>query len=171
MPESPDLRENRISTSSITEVRSNRKGRTMASKKKVTGLIKLQIQAGAANPAPPIGPALGQHGVNIMEFCKAYNAATESQRGNVIPVEITVYEDRSFTFILKTPPAAELIKKAAGVAKGSPTPHTTKVARLTREQVRAIAEQKMADLNANDIEGAEKIIAGTARSMGITVDA
>ena len=143
----------------------------MAPKKKVTGLIKLQIQAGAANPAPPIGPALGQHGVNIMEFCKAYNAATESQRGNVIPVEISVYEDRSFTFILKTPPAAELIKKAAGVAKGSGTPHTTKVAKLTRDQVRAIAEQKMSDLNANDIDAAEKIIAGTARSMGITVDA
>jgi large subunit ribosomal protein L11 len=106
-----------------------------------------------------------------MEFCKAYNAATESQRGNVIPVEITVYEDRSFTFILKTPPAAELIKKAAGVQKGSPTPHTVKVAKLTKEQVRSIAEQKMVDLNANDIEGAEKIIAGTARSMGITVEA
>jgi large subunit ribosomal protein L11 len=143
----------------------------MAPKKKVTGLIKLQIQAGAANPAPPIGPALGQHGVNIMEFCKAYNAATESQRGNVIPVEITVYEDRSFTFILKTPPAAELIKKAAGVAKGSGTPHTVKVAKLSQDQVRAIAEQKMADLNANDIDAAAKIIAGTARSMGITVDA
>src|SRR5690606_4064515 len=113
----------------------DRKKRNMAPKKKVTGLIKLQINAGAANPAPPIGPALGQHGVNIMEFCKAYNAATESQRGNVIPVEITVYEDRSFTFILKTPPAAELIKKAAGVGKGSATPHTSKVGKLTREQV------------------------------------
>jgi large subunit ribosomal protein L11 len=143
----------------------------MAPKKKVTGLIKLQIQAGAANPAPPIGPALGQHGVNIMEFCKAYNAATEAQRGNVIPVEITVYEDRSFTFILKTPPAAELIKKAAGVAKGSGTPHTTKVGKLSREQLRQIAQTKMADLNANDVEAAEKIIAGTARSMGVTVDA
>ncbi len=143
----------------------------MARQKKVTGLIKLQIKAGAANPAPPIGPALGQHGVNIMEFCKAYNAATESQRGNVIPVEITVYEDRSFTFILKTPPAAELIKKAAGVAKGSGTPHTAKVGRLSREQLRTIAEQKMVDLNANDVQAAEKIIAGTARSMGITVDA
>jgi large subunit ribosomal protein L11 len=140
-------------------------------KKKVTGLIKLQIQAGVANPAPPIGPALGQHGVNIMEFCKAYNAATEAQRGNVIPVEITVYEDRSFTFILKTPPAAELIKKAAGVAKGSGTPHTVKVAQLSKDQVRTIAEQKMADLNANDVEGAMKIITGTARSMGITVEA
>ncbi len=143
----------------------------MAPKKKVTGLIKLQIQAGAANPAPPIGPALGQHGVNIMEFCKAYNAATESQRGNVIPVEITVYEDRSFTFVTKTPPAAELIKKAAGVAKGSGTPHTVKVANLTKAQVNEIATQKMVDLNATDIEGAMKIIAGTARSMGITVEA
>jgi large subunit ribosomal protein L11 len=139
-------------------------------KKKVTGLIKLQIQAGAANPAPPIGPALGQHGVNIMEFCKAYNAATESQRGNVIPVEITVYEDRSFTFITKTPPAAELIKKAAGVAKGSPTPHTVKVAKLTKAQVNEIATTKMEDLNATSLEGAAKIIAGTARSMGITVE-
>ena len=141
----------------------------MAPKKKVTGLIKLQINAGAANPAPPIGPALGQHGVNIMEFCKAYNAATENQRGNVIPVEITVYEDRSFTFILKTPPAAELIKKAAGVAKGSATPHTTKVASITRDQVREIAQTKLADLNANDIEAAMKIVEGTARSMGVTV--
>jgi large subunit ribosomal protein L11 len=141
----------------------------MPPKKKVTGLIKLQINAGAATPAPPIGPALGQHGVNIMEFCKAYNAATESQRGNVIPVEITVYEDRSFTFVTKTPPAAELIKKAAGVAKGSPTPHTTKVATLTRAQVRDIASQKLVDLNANDLDAAEKIIAGTARSMGVKV--
>jgi len=143
----------------------------MAPKKKVTGLIKLQIKAGAANPAPPIGPALGQHGVNIMEFCKAYNAATEDQRGNVIPVEITVYEDRSFTFILKTPPAAELIKKAAGVAKGSSTPHTSKVGKLSKADLRSIAEVKQVDLNANDIEAAEKIIAGTARSMGITVEA
>ncbi|WAP52540.1 50S ribosomal protein L11 [Arthrobacter sp. ATA002] len=142
----------------------------MAPKKKVTGLIKLQINAGAANPAPPIGPALGQHGVNIMEFCKAYNAATESQRGNVIPVEITVYEDRSFTFITKTPPAAQLIKKAAGVAKGSATPHTSKVANLTQAQVEEIATMKMEDLNANDVQAAAKIIAGTARSMGITVE-
>ena len=141
----------------------------MPPKKKVSGFIKLQIQAGAATPAPPVGPALGQHGVNIMEFVKAYNAATESQRGNVIPVEITVYEDRSFTFITKTPPAAELIKKAAGVAKGSGEPHKTKVAKLTQDQVRAIAEQKMQDLNANDIDQAMKIIAGTARSMGVTV--
>jgi len=143
----------------------------VAPKKKVTGLIKLQIQAGAANPAPPIGPALGQHGVNIMEFCKAYNEATQDKRGNVIPVEITVYEDRSFTFILKTPPAAELIKKAAGVSKGSATPHTVKVAKLTKEQVTAIAQEKLVDLNAVDLAGAEKIIAGTARSMGITVEA
>ncbi|MGB5112763.1 MAG: 50S ribosomal protein L11 [Mycobacterium sp.] len=141
----------------------------MAPKKKVTGLIKLQIQAGQANPAPPVGPALGQHGVNIMEFCKTYNAATESQRGNVIPVEITVYEDRSFTFALKTPPAAKLLLKAAGVAKGSGTPHTTKVATVTWDQVREIAETKKEDLNANDIDAAAKIIAGTARSMGITV--
>ena len=140
----------------------------MASKK-VIGLIKLQIQAGQANPAPPVGPALGQHGVNIMEFCKAYNDATEGQRGNVIPVEITVYEDRSFTFITKTPPAAELIKKAAGVKKGSSTPHTDKVANLTSAQVREIAEMKQQDLNANDIDAAAKIIEGTARSMGITV--
>ena len=142
----------------------------MAPKKKVTGLIKLQINAGAANPAPPIGPALGQHGVNIMEFCKAYNAQTESQRGNVIPVEITVYEDRSFTFVTKTPPAAELIKKAAGVPKGSGEPHKTKVGRLTAAQVREIAQTKLEDLNANDVEQAAKIIAGTARSMGITVE-
>jgi len=128
----------------------------LAPKKKVTGLIKLQIQAGAANPAPPIGPALGQHGVNIMEFCKAYNAATEAQRGNVIPVEITVYEDRSFTFITKTPPAAELIKKAAGVAKGSSTPHTVKVAKLTQAQVNEIASTKMEDLNATSLEGARR---------------
>jgi large subunit ribosomal protein L11 len=141
----------------------------MPPKKRATGLIKLQINAGAANPAPPIGPALGQHGVNIMEFCKQYNAATESQRGNVVPVEITVFEDRSFTFVLKTPPAAELIKKKAGVAKGSATPHTAKVATLTQAQVREIAEQKLVDLNANDVDAAAKIIAGTARSMGITV--
>ena len=143
----------------------------MAPQKKISGLIKLQIQAGQANPAPPIGPALGQHGVNIMEFCKAYNAATESQRGNVIPVEITVYEDRSFTFVTKTPPAPELIKKAAGVAKGSATPHTDKVGSLSAAQVRQIAETKMPDLNANDVEAAAKSIAGTARSMGITVEA
>ncbi|KTR39122.1 MULTISPECIES: 50S ribosomal protein L11 [Rothia] len=142
----------------------------MAPKKKVSGLIKLQIQAGAANPAPPVGPALGQHGVNIMEFCKAYNAATESMRGNVVPVEITVYEDRSFTFITKTPPAADLIKKAAGVQKGSGIPHTNKVGKISMDQVREIAQTKMPDLNANDIDAAAKIVAGTARSMGITVE-
>ena len=142
----------------------------MPPKKKVAGLIKLQIQAGQANPAPPVGPALGQHGVNIMEFCKAYNAATESQRGSVIPVEITVYEDRSFTFALKTPPAAKLLLKAAGVQKGSGEPHKTKVAKVTWDQVRDIAETKKEDLNANDIDAASKIIAGTARSMGITVE-
>ena len=139
-------------------------------KKKLTAIIKLQIQAGAANPAPPVGPALGQHGVNIMEFCKAYNAATESQRGQIVPVEISVYEDRSFSFVTKTPPAARLILKAAGVEKGSGTPHTTKVASVSREQVRQIAQDKMDDLNANDIDAASKIIAGTARSMGITVE-
>jgi large subunit ribosomal protein L11 len=138
-------------------------------KKKVTGLIKLQIQAGAANPAPPVGPALGQHGVNIMEFCKAYNAATEAQRGQVIPVEITVYEDRSFDFVLKTPPAAKLILKAAGVEKGSGEPQKTKVGSISRAQVKEIAETKMPDLNANDVEAAMKIIEGTARQMGITV--
>ena len=141
----------------------------MPPKKKLAAIIKLQINAGAATPAPPVGPALGQHGVNIMEFCKAYNAATEAQRGQVIPVEISVYEDRSFTFVTKTPPAARMILKAAGVEKGSATPHTTKVAKITREQVREIAQTKRADLNANDLDAAEKIIAGTARSMGITV--
>jgi large subunit ribosomal protein L11 len=142
----------------------------MPPKKKVSAVIKLQIKAGQATPAPPIGPALGQHGVNIMEFCKAYNAQTESQRGNVIPVEITVYEDRSFTFVTKTPPAAELIKKAAGVPKGSGEPHKTKVGRLTSAQVREIAQTKLEDLNASDVDQAAKIIAGTARSMGITVE-
>jgi large subunit ribosomal protein L11 len=141
----------------------------MPPKKKIAALVKVQLQAGAATPAPPVGTALGPHGVNIMDFCKAYNAQTESMRGNVIPVEITIYEDRSFTFITKTPPAAELIKKKAGVEKGSGTPHTTKVASLTAEQVREIAEQKMADLNANDVEAAAKQIEGTARSMGIDV--
>jgi len=141
----------------------------MPPKKKIAAVIKLQINAGAATPAPPVGPALGQHGVNIMEFCKAYNAATESQRGNVVPVEITVYEDRSFTFVTKTPPAAKLLLKAAGVEKGSGEPHKTKVATVTRDQVRQIAAQKLADLNAYDVDQAEKIIAGTARSMGITI--
>jgi large subunit ribosomal protein L11 len=139
-------------------------------KKKLTAIIKLQIQAGAANPAPPVGPALGQHGVNIMEFCKAYNAATESQRGQIVPVEISVYEDRSFTFVTKTPPAARLLLKAAGVEKGSGEPQKTKVAKVTVEQVREIAQTKMEDLNARDLDNAAKIIAGTARSMGITVE-
>ena len=141
----------------------------MPPKKKVSGLIKLQIQAGAANPAPPVGPALGQHGVNIMEFCKAYNAATESQRGQVIPVEITVYEDRSFTFILKTPPAARLILKAAGVDKGAANPRTTKVATITKAQVREIAEKKIVDLNCSSIESAMSMIEGSARAMGLEV--
>ena len=140
-------------------------------KRKLSAIIKLQIKAGAATPAPPVGPALGQHGVNIMEFCKAYNAATESQRGNVVPVEISVYEDRSFTFALKTPPAARLLLKAAGVEKGSGEPHRIKVATVTMDQVREIATQKMQDLNANDIDAAAKIIAGTARSMGVEVEA
>ena len=141
----------------------------MPPKKKVTGLIKLQIKAGLATPAPPIGPALGQHGVNIMEFCKAYNAATEAQRGDVIPVEITVYEDRSIDFILKTPPAAILLKQALGIESGSGTPNRTKVGEVTKDQLREIAETKMPDLNANDIDAAMRIIAGTARSMGVTV--
>ncbi|MBP2365750.1 50S ribosomal protein L11 [Pseudonocardia parietis] len=139
-------------------------------KRKLSAIIKLQIQAGAATPAPPVGPALGQHGVNIMEFCKAYNAATEAQRGNVVPVEISVFEDRSFSFELKTPPAAKLLLKAAGVDKGSGEPHKTKVATVTQAQVREIAETKMKDLNANDLDQAAKIISGTARSMGIKVE-
>ncbi|MGK8361059.1 50S ribosomal protein L11 [Corynebacterium amycolatum] len=142
----------------------------MAPKKKLSAIIKLQIQAGQANPAPPVGPALGAHGVNIMEFCKAYNAATENQRGNVVPVEISVYEDRSFTFVLKTPPAAKLLLKAAGIQKGSGVPHTNKVGSVTWEQCKEIAEMKKPDLNANDIEMGARIIAGTARSMGITVE-
>jgi len=141
----------------------------MPPKKKVSAIIKLQINAGAATPAPPVGPALGQHGVNIMEFVKQYNAATEAQRGQVIPVEITVFEDRSFTFITKTPPAAVLIKEAAGIAKGSGEPNRTKVGKITQAQVRQIAETKMEDLNANDVDQAAKIIAGTARSMGVEV--
>ena len=138
--------------------------------KKVSGYIKLQIQAGAATPAPPVGPALGQHGVNIMEFVKAYNDATADMRGNVVPVEITVYEDRSFTFITKTPPAAELIKKAAGIKKGTENPLTHKVGKISRDQVREIANTKMPDLNANSVETAMKIVEGTARSMGVTVE-
>lgn len=138
--------------------------------KEVIAKIKLQVSAGVANPSPPVGPALGQHGVNIMEFCKAYNARTQGQQGMIIPVEITVYADRSFTFITKTPPAATLLKKAAGIDKGSGEPHMKKVAKVSREEVRKIAELKMPDLNAKDLEGAMKIIAGTARSMGIEVE-
>ena len=138
--------------------------------KKVLTLIKLQIPGGQANPAPPVGPALGQHGVNIMEFCKAFNAETQAQNGRITPVEITVFEDRSFTFITKTPPAAVLIKEALNIQKGSGEPNRDKVGRLTRDQVRAIAETKLVDLNARDIDEAAKVIAGTARSMGVDVD-
>ncbi|HEY1594396.1 MAG TPA: 50S ribosomal protein L11 [Thermoleophilaceae bacterium] len=137
--------------------------------KKVLTLIKLQVPGGAANPAPPVGPALGQHGVNIMEFCKAFNAQTQDQNGRITPVEITVYEDRSFTFITKTPPAAVLIKEAAGIQKGSAEPNREKVAKISKAQVRQIAETKMPDLNARDIDQAAKIIEGTARSMGVEV--
>jgi large subunit ribosomal protein L11 len=143
----------------------------MAPKKKVMALVKLQIKAGAATPAPPVGTALGQHGVNIMDFCRQYNEATQQYAGQVIPVELTIYEDRSFSFITKQPPAAELIKTAAGLEKGSGEPNRTKVATLTRDQVRRIAEQKMVDLNANDVDMAMRIIAGTARSMGVEVEA
>ncbi|HEY0719024.1 MAG TPA: 50S ribosomal protein L11 [Streptosporangiaceae bacterium] len=139
-------------------------------RKRVAALVKVQLPAGQATPAPPVGTALGPHGVNIMDFCKQYNAATEAQRGNIIPVEITIYEDRSFVFITKTPPAPELIKKAAGVAKGSGEPNRTKVGSISAAQVREIAQTKMPDLNARDIEMAERIIAGTARSMGINVE-
>ena len=139
-------------------------------RKKLAALVKVQLPAGQATPAPPVGTALGPHGVNIMDFVKQYNAATESQRGNIIPVEISIYEDRTFTFITKTPPAAELIKKAASVDKGSAEPHKTKVGSITSAQVRDIAQTKMPDLNATTIEAAEKIIAGTARSMGIKVE-
>jgi large subunit ribosomal protein L11 len=138
-------------------------------KKKLVKTFTLQLPAGQATPAPPVGPALGQHGVNIMEFVKSYNAATESMRGDIVPAQISVYEDRSFTFVLKTPPAARLLIKAAGVEKGSGVPHKEKVGSVTRAQLREIAEKKMADLNANDLDQAEKIIAGTARSMGLTV--
>ena len=143
----------------------------MAPKKKVTAVVKLQIKAGQATPAPPVGTALGQHGVNIMEFCRQYNEATQAQSGQVIPAELTIYEDRSFTFVTKQPPASELIKTAAGVPKGSATPNKVKVAKITQAQVREIAEKKMADLNANDVEHAMRIIAGTARSMGVEVGA
>ena len=137
--------------------------------KKVLTLIKLQIPGGQANPAPPVGPALGQHGVNIMDFCKAFNAQTADQNGRITPVEITVFEDRSFTFITKTPPAAVLIKEAIRIPKGSGEPHVNKVGTISQDQIRAIAERKMPDLNANDIDAASKIIAGTARSMGVDV--
>jgi large subunit ribosomal protein L11 len=138
-------------------------------RKRVAAIVKVQLPAGQATPAPPVGTALGPHGVNIMDFCKQYNAATEAQRGNIIPVEITIFEDRSFEFVTKTPPAPELIKKAAGVAKGSGEPNRTKVGTISAAQVREIAQTKMPDLNARSIEMAERIIAGTARSMGITV--
>ena len=137
--------------------------------RKVVALIKLAIEAGKANPAPPIGPALGQHGVNIMMFCKEYNAKTSDQAGTVVPVEISVYEDRSFTFVLKTPPASVLIKKAAGIEKGSGVPHTEKVGSITQDQLRQIAETKLPDLNTNNVEMAMRIIAGTARNMGVTI--
>jgi large subunit ribosomal protein L11 len=137
--------------------------------KKVIAKITLQCSAGAATPAPPVGPALGQHGINIMEFCKAYNERTANQKGQIIPAVITVFEDRSFTFILKTPPASELIKKAAGVEKGSGEPNRKKVGKISMDKCREIAKMKMVDLNANDIDAAAKIVAGTARSMGIEV--
>jgi large subunit ribosomal protein L11 len=142
----------------------------MAKGKPVQALVKLQVPAGNATPAPPIGPALGQHGVNIMEFCKAFNARTQGQTGLIIPVVITVYNDRSFTFITKTPPAAVLLKRAAGIAKGSGEPNRNKVAKVTMAQVREIAELKRPDLNANDIEAAIQMVAGTARSMGIEIE-
>jgi len=138
-------------------------------KKKILAVVKLQIRAGQATPAPPVGTALGQHGVNIMDFCRQYNEATQQQAGQVIPVELTIYEDRSFTFVTKQPPAAELIKQAAGIELGSGEPNRNKVGQLTKDQVRRIAQQKMPDLNANDVEQAMKIIEGTARSMGVEV--
>ncbi len=138
-------------------------------RRRVTAVLKIELTAGQATPAPPVGTALGPHAVNIMEFCKQYNAATQAQAGNVVPVEITIYEDRTFSFVLKTPPAAVLLRKAAGVEKGSAEPHKVKVGSVTREQVREIAETKMPDLNARDIEAAMKVVEGTARSMGITV--
>ena len=142
----------------------------MPPKKKVAALVKVALNAGAATPAPPVGTALGPHGVNIMDFVKQYNAATEAMRGTVIPVEITIYEDRTFSFITKTPPAAELIKKAAGLKSGSATPNKVKVGKVTRDQVREIATTKLPDLNANDVDAAMKIVEGTARSMGVTVE-
>jgi large subunit ribosomal protein L11 len=140
-------------------------------RKKILALVKLQIRAGQATPAPPVGTALGQHGVNIMDFCRQYNEATQQYAGQVIPVELTIFEDRSFSFITKQPPASELLKQAAGVEKGSPEPNRNKVAQVTKDQVRQIAERKMVDLNATDIEAAMKVIEGTARSMGIEVRA
>jgi large subunit ribosomal protein L11 len=137
--------------------------------KKVKAVVTLQITAGKANPAPPVGPALGQHGVNIMAFCKEYNARTAQQAGSIIPVQITIFQDNSFTFVLKTPPAAALLRKAAGVDKGSAVPNKSKVGKVTRSQIREIAETKMKDLNAFDLAGAEKMVEGTARSMGITI--
>ena len=137
--------------------------------KKITGYVKLQLPAGKANPSPPVGPALGQHGINIMEFCKAFNAQTQNQAGTTIPVVITVYEDRSFTFVTKTPPAAELIRKALGIEKGSGEPHRTKVGKITQAQLREIAELKLPDLNTTSIESAMRSVAGTARSMGLDV--
>ncbi|HUW08308.1 MAG TPA: 50S ribosomal protein L11 [Anaerolineae bacterium] len=137
--------------------------------KKVTAIIKLQIPAGKANPAPPVGPALGQHGLNIMAFCKDYNARTSTKVGSIIPVEITVYQDRTFSFVLKTPPAADLLRKAAGVERGSAEPNRDKVGEVTRSQVQDIAQQKLADLNTSDVENAMRMVEGTARSMGITI--
>ena len=142
----------------------------MPPKKKIAAIVKIAINAGAATPAPPVGTALGPHGVNIMEFVKAYNAKTEAQRGTVVPAEITIYEDRTFTFIVKTPPAAELIKKAAGLQKGSGKPNKEKVGKITKDQVREIANTKLPDLNANDVDAAMKIVEGTARSMGVVVE-
>lgn len=137
--------------------------------KKVKAVVKLQLEAGKANPAPPVGPALGQHGINLMQFCKEYNARTASMAGNIIPVEVTIYQDNSFTFVLKTPPTADLLRKAAGVEKGSAEPNRQKVGRVTRAQIREIAQQKMRDLNAVDLEGAIRQVEGTARSMGIEI--
>ncbi|MDR3559199.1 MAG: 50S ribosomal protein L11 [Candidatus Pacebacteria bacterium] len=138
--------------------------------KKIKTIIKLQIPAGKANPAPPVGPALGQHGLNIQEFCTKFNEQTKDKGTDIIPAEITIFDDRTFTFVLKTPPASDLLRKAAGIAKGSGNPLKTKVGTITKEKLREIAEKKLPDLNANDIEGAEKIIAGTARSMGIKIE-
>jgi large subunit ribosomal protein L11 len=150
--------------------RGRQKRKTITMAKKVVGVVKLQIQAGKATPAPPVGPALGSYGINMMEFIKGYNEKTANMIGSVVPVEITIYDDRSFTFVTKTPPAADLLRKALNIPKGSGEPNKTKVGHMTQAQLTAIAEQKMPDLNANDLAGAKKIIAGTARSMGITVE-